>query len=135
MALSAICLFVHLGFTFGIIYKMYQNHNYDMKTNLQDHVCQQDDVVFNVKLASTLICAAKCAQTSDCRSHMYNSRDKDCIGCREKYKEVGQMTSDAGLKYYGDATSKFLKQRTLSGEKFLKQKKTNSNPFYQSPLI
>ena len=119
MTLSVICLFVHLGLTFGIIYK---NHNYDMKTNLQDHVCQQNDVVFNVKLASTLICAAKCAQTSDCRSHMYNSVDKDCIGCREKYKEIGQMISSTGLKYYGDATSKFLKQRKLSGEKFLKQK-------------
>ena len=99
------CLFVHLGATFGIIY---QNHNYGMNTDLQDHVCQQNDVVFNVKLASMLICAAKCAHTSDCRSHMFDSVGRECIGCREKYKEIGQMTSDTGFKYYGDVTSQFL---------------------------
>ena len=108
VALSVTCLFVHIGVTFGIIY---QNHNYGVNTNLQDHVCQQNDVVFNVKLESIIICAAKCAQTSDCRSHMYNSVDKDCIGCREKYMEVGQMTSDTGFKYYGDATSTFLQRK------------------------
>ena len=79
-----------------------------MNTDLQDHVCQQNNVVFNVKLASLIMCVAKCAQTSDCRSQMYNSVDKDCIGCREKYMEVGQMTNDPGFKYYGDVTSKFL---------------------------
>ena len=130
MTLSVACLFVHLGLSFGTLDR---NHNYGIDTNLQDHVCQHNDVVFNVKLASTLICAAKCAQTSDCRSHMYNSVGKDCIGCREKYKKVGQMTSDAGFKYYGNATSKFLKQRTLSGEKFLKQKKQTVTHFISHP--
>ena len=115
---------------FGIIY---QNHNYGINTDLQDHVCQQNDVVFNVKLPSIIMCAAKCAQTSDCRSHMYNSVDKDCIGCREKYMEVGQMTSDTRFKYYGDAPSKFLqrKQRKATEtdpQEFLKTEK-NNNPF------
>ena len=108
VALSVTCLFVHIGVTFGIIY---QNHNYGVNTNLQDHDCQQNDVVFNVKLESIIICAAKCAQISGCRTHMYNSVGKDCIGCREKYKEVGQMTSDTGFKYYGDTTSKFLQRK------------------------
>ena len=115
---SITCLFVLFDVTFGIIY---QNHNYGMNTDLQDHVCQQNDVVFNMKLASIIMCAAKCAQTSDCRSHMYNSVDKDCIGCREKYMEVGQMISGTGLKYYGDATRKFLnsgKQLNPSDENF-----------------
>ena len=62
MTLSVVYLFVHLGVTFGTLD---QNHNYGINTNLQDHVCQQNDVVFNIKLASMIICAAKCAQTSD----------------------------------------------------------------------
>ena len=97
-------LFVHIGVTFGIIY---QNHNYGINTTLQDHMCEHNDVVFNMKLKSRLLCAAKCAQTSDCRSHMYNSMGKECIGCRVKYEKDCEMTSASGFKYYGDTTSKF----------------------------
>ena len=71
---------------------------------LQQTVCNSDDVLFSVSTATDIACSAVCAQTTSCRSYMYNIGTKNCIGCSKKYTANSEMGSSAGYEYYENTT-------------------------------
>ena len=108
LPLTFISLFSHLAS--GMVYP---NHEYGHNPNLQNYVCNSNDVTFNIKLDSRIMCSSKCAQTNDCRSFMYSDSENTCIGCRGKYT-ASQMNSVTGFQYYGDVTSRYQSNFNIS---------------------
>ena len=67
---------------------------------LRETVCDSNDVLFSVSADTDMACSAFCVQMNSCRSYMYNSGTRHCIGCSEKYTETSSIHIVAGYGYY-----------------------------------
>ena len=84
----------------------YGNQTFKHREDLPNKTCPLDDRTFTIYEYSLLVCAAKCAQNSQCKGFSYDgaAARSRCIGCRKKYTSSLDMAAEMGSEYYEENT-------------------------------